>query len=266
MRAKKTAPSRRKISFAVNRDEVDVNSDWVDAVMAGPAPVVRETSPEVAADRQQVPVDPLPTLKFFSAHQNSSTDADTTTEAGCSSVEIPAAVAETASVEVSATVEANEEECDGTIPAQEHSGREAVTSDVANTATVDENAADQSPVRPHRALRRRPLARITDGLTPGQYSVYRLMYEEGKSGEGGDARLYRGGYADLVRLTGMSKRGIQNVVAELQAKHVISIQQKPGHHRTEMSVYAVLSAEKVLDMWFSYGWRYAAGKSKVLMA
>jgi hypothetical protein len=89
------------------------------------------------------------------------------------------------------------------------------------------------------------------------------MYE---AGEGGDnmPRLYRGGYADLGRLTGMSKRGIQNVVGELQVKQVICLYQKPGHHRNETSAYLVPAAERVLEIWFAHGWRHAAGKGKVL--
>ena len=31
MKPKKTAPLRRRISFAVDRDEIEINSDWVDA-------------------------------------------------------------------------------------------------------------------------------------------------------------------------------------------------------------------------------------------
>jgi hypothetical protein len=62
----------------------------------------------------------------------------------------------------------------------------------------------------------------------------------------------------------MSKRGIQNVVGELQAKKVIRIHQKPGHHRTETSAYVVPDADRVLQTWLSNGWRHAAGKSKVL--
>ena len=89
------------------------------------------------------------------------------------------------------------------------------------------------------------------------------MYDEGENSED-HARIFRGGYADLGRLTGMSKRGIQNVVGELRSKEVISIHRKPGHHRTETSAYIVPDAERVLETWLSKGWRHAAGKSKVL--
>src|ERR1051326_6032828 len=40
MKPKKTAPSRRRVSFAVDRAEIEINSDWVQAVMASPAPPV----------------------------------------------------------------------------------------------------------------------------------------------------------------------------------------------------------------------------------
>ena len=107
--------------------------------------------------------------------------------------------------------------------------------------------------------------RVTDGLTPGQYAVYSLMYEAGEPA-GDSSRIYKGGYADLGRLTGLSKRGIQNIVAELQAKQVITIHQQPGYHRTETSAYLVPEPAAVLRLWFSKGWRRALGKSKTLIS
>ena len=91
------------------------------------------------------------------------------------------------------------------------------------------------------------------------------MYEAGES-TGGPSRIYKGGYADLGRLTGLSKRGIQNIVAELQAKNVISIHQQPGYHRTETSAYLIPDTASVLQVWFSKGWRRALGKSKTLIS
>ena len=108
----------------------------------------------------------------------------------------------------------------------------------------------------------RPLHRITDGLTPGQWAVYSLMLANSGS-EAGD-RLYRGGYADLGRLTGLSKRGIQNVIAELQEKGVIRLHTHPGHHRLQTSAYIVPAPETVVASWHSRGWRFAIGKSKKL--
>ena len=90
------------------------------------------------------------------------------------------------------------------------------------------------------------------------------MYEAGDPATG-SSRIYKGGYADLGRLTGLSKRGIQNIVAELQAKEVIRIHQQPGYHRTETSAYLVPEAGTVLQAWFSKGWRRALGKSKALI-
>jgi hypothetical protein len=89
------------------------------------------------------------------------------------------------------------------------------------------------------------------------------MYEAGEDG-GGLSRIYTGGYADLRRLTGLSKRGIQNIVMELQTKQVLRIDQRPGYYRTETTAYLVPDDESVLKTWFSNGWRYALGKSKAL--
>lgn len=92
------------------------------------------------------------------------------------------------------------------------------------------------------------------------------MYEAGEgSSEAAGARIYKGGYADLGRLTGLSKRGIQNIVAELQQKQVIRIHQQPGYHRTETSAYMIPAPESVLRTWFGNGWRHAMGKSKTLV-
>jgi hypothetical protein len=94
------------------------------------------------------------------------------------------------------------------------------------------------------------------------------MYEAGTaepaSPEAG-SRIYRGGYADLCRLTGLSKRGIQNIVGELQDKQVVQIHQAPGYHRTETTAYRLPSAMAVVQAWAARGFRFAAGKSKTLM-
>jgi hypothetical protein len=91
------------------------------------------------------------------------------------------------------------------------------------------------------------------------------MYGAGES-TANSSRIYKGGYADLGRLTGLSKRGIQNIVAELQAKQAISIHQQPGYHRTETTAYLVPEAGAVVQLWFSKGWRRALGKSKTLIS
>ena len=48
MKAKKTAPSRRRVSFAVDRDEIEVNSDWVEAVMASPSRSPEPPAPDIS--------------------------------------------------------------------------------------------------------------------------------------------------------------------------------------------------------------------------
>jgi hypothetical protein len=131
----------------------------------------------------------------------------------------------------------------------------------AHTATVVEAAI----LKPVRQQKPRKIRTILDGLTPGQFTVYSLMWQKGEqAGEG--KRLYGGGYRALCDLTGMSKRGIQNVVAELQHKGVISIHQAPGYHRTQFSVYQVLGENEVLAYWKSQGYLFALGKGKELTA
>lgn len=137
----------------------------------------------------------------------------------------------------------------------------AINSSVEPFATVVNTAT----VAVRRTVRLRPIQRITDGLTPGQFSVYSLMFERGEHRPDSSMRLFRGGYVDLVRLTGLSKRGIQNVIAELQAKSVISIHQAPGYHRSQTTVYDVPPEQTILDRWFAKGLRYASGKSKNLV-
>jgi hypothetical protein len=89
------------------------------------------------------------------------------------------------------------------------------------------------------------------------------MFSNCEGDEGGEP-LYRGGYADIGRLTGLSKRGIQNVIGELQEKAVIRLHTPPGHHRLQTSAYIVPKPESVLTAWIERGWRFAMGKSKRL--
>jgi hypothetical protein len=176
---------------------------------------------------------------FFPPDINNATGTSSATAEDSPSVVETASVAENAGVAESApfTVEPITE-----IP-------------VAQNATVANHSS--------RAWKFRPLRRITDGLTPGQYAVYSLMFANSEGEEGGE-RLYRGGYADIGQLTGLSKRGIQNVIGELQEKAVIRLHTAPGHHRLQTSAYVVPKAESVLANWFSRGWRFAMGKSKRL--
>lgn len=291
MKAKKTAPLRRRISFAVDRDEIEINSDWVDAVMASPSASAHDPSPVVAFPAPAaVPDGAL----FFAPGKNSATEEQSSTGANsstgeeCTSVENSSAVDkvtpvekltavdEKAPVENYTTVAIFPTATDHLVYNQQQSPsayNQKGGPSVANNATVAPTATDEQystgapsvSTRDHRVARPRPIIRVTDGLTPGQYAVYSLMYEAGE-GTGGSFRIYKGGYADLGRLTGLSKRGIQNIVAELQAKHVISLHQQPGYHRTETSAYLIPDTGAVLQLWFSKGWRRALGKSKTLIS
>ena len=282
MKAKKTAPPRRRISFAVDRDEIEINSGWVDAVMTpSPAPVAGVAEPSSAPIPFPVPSAPLPSsgnggtdhAVFFVSDKNTATDAETTTGAECTAVEISSAVdkvapvAESTAVEYESPVE-KETTVAELVPLAPSNGNVAANKDTAveydAPAESFSTVAVSASTKDHRVSRPRRIVRITDGLTPGQYAVYSLMYEAGATA-GGLSRIYKGGYADLGRLTGLSKRGIQNIVAELQAKEVIRLHRQPGYHRTETSAYLVPEPEAVLSGWFSKGWRHALGKSKTLI-
>ena len=201
MNSKKSPRQRPRLSFAVDRDEIDISSDWVEAVMESPAPTVVEQPPFLAPETKT------------------------------------ATVANTSTVEVSATV--------------------AVTSTVEASATV---AVLRS--RPGRSFRPRLIRHLGDGLTGGQLNVYSAMHSRAALENG--ALLYKGGYSDLCAQTGLSKRGIQNVIAELLDKAVVTRHQPPGYHRSQMTIYRVLSEDEILLAWQSGGLRYAVGKSKTL--
>jgi hypothetical protein len=245
MKQKKPTPSRPKLSFTVDRTEFDISSDWVQAVMRPPSL-------------------PAPKDPFFSPGINNATDASLATGEKSPPVVEIAPAENSAGVANSATVE--------------HAGITHAASlenaaTVAIDATVSLSATHQAELRvadhatvvhnSPRTWKLRPLRRITDGLTPGQYAVYSLMFANNDAEEGGE-RLYRGGYADLGRLTGLSKRGIQNVIGELQEKAVIRLHTAPGHHRLQTSAYVVPKPDSVLATWFARGWRFAIGKSKRL--
>src|SRR6185437_9535604 len=206
MKPKKATPSKPKLNFAVDRSEFDISSDWVQAVMAQPS-----------LPRQEVP--------FFSSDANNATGAPSTTDAACATDERFAPVAATnpginpAAVDKEATVADS-----ATVAAKPISDAAGARLPIDYGSAVANNSTD-------RKWHLRPLRRVTDGLTPGQFAVYSLMLQDADSVEGGEA-MYRGGYADLVRLTGLSKRGIQNVISELQEKGVIRLHTAPGHHRS----------------------------------
>ena len=239
MRQKKQTPSKPKLSFTVDRSEFDISSEWVQAVMRPPSL-------------------PAPKAPFFSPDNNNATDTSSAT------VEQNAAVAEIAPEELNAGVAeiATDRHDNASVADNATVAPKIIRTDRAayKAAPVADNA---TVVNNHRAWKLRPLRRITDGLTPGQYAVYSLIFENAEAGKGGE-RLYRGGYADIGRLTGLSKRGIQNVIAELQEKGAIRLDQAPGHHRLQTSGYAVLKPEAILTAWLARGWRFSMGKSKRL--
>ncbi len=265
MKPKKTTPSKPKLSFTVDRSEFDISSDWVQAVMAPPSLPAREAP-------------------FFSPPINNATDAEESTGANAVAVPESDAVSKIAAVSESVPVLENVSGAENAVTvaknapventatvavniSEEQNAPVVKTVAVINDPPVDENATVINPAavanNASRLWKLRPLRRITDGLTPGQYAVYSLMLESCETTEGGE-QLYRGGYADLGRLTGLSKRGIQNVIGELQEKAVIRLHTAPGHHRMQTSAYLVPRPESVLQTWYGRGWRYAVGKSKKL--
>ena len=240
MKQKKPSQSKPKLSFTVDRSEFDISSDWVQAVMRPPALPARSAP-------------------FFSPDINNATEASSAT------VVQNAAVAKSAPEELNTGVAEIATDWHDSAPVVDNAtvATEIIPNDRAaayKAASVAENA---TVANNSRVWKLRPLRRITDGLTPGQYAVYSLIFENAEAGKGGE-RLYRGGYADIGRLTGLSKRGIQNVIAELQEKGAIRLDQAPGHHRLQTSGYAVLKPEAILTAWFARGWRFATGKSKRL--
>ena len=243
MKSRNPARPRSKLSFAVDRSEIDISSDWVQSIMRPPrrpSPAREEADNETATVEPVVPGAGNTTVEQSATGSENATvelfgETHAATVAGITPVADIATVAKSASVEKIATV------------------------DYSATGAV-------SAGRPNRALRLRPIRRITDGLTSGQFTVYTLMFEQAQpAGEGQGNRLYRGGYADLCRLSGLSKRGVQNVVAELLQKGVISIHRPPGYHKTETTVYSVPAGEAILSSWFRRGLCYAVGKSKRLI-
>jgi hypothetical protein len=283
MKAKKTAPPRRRISFAVDREEIEINSDWVEAVMASPTPpVVPFPAPPLPAV-PATPVATVPERDFFAPVENHATGEVAATGEKCSTAENRAPEegfhtgansdtgARTAAGEQTATGEVRTTGAVLITGTKFTTGAHIATdaksvelfATVANEEPVAEVAAVERWPKKQRTSRPRPILRITDGLTTGQYAVYSLMYEAGQGAEA-NSRIYSGGYADLGRLTGLSKRGIQNIVGELQAKQVIRLHRQPGYHRTETSAYVVPEPAAVLQVWYSSGWRHALGKSKTL--
>src|SRR4051794_15861464 len=194
MRAKKTAPPRRRISFAVDREEIEINSDWVEAVMASPTP---PAVPFPAPPLPAVPATPVATAPFSAPVENAATGEIPATGEDYSTAEngapgesshteaISDTGAETAAEEQTATGEVRT--TGAVLITEKKSTTGAYIATVAEPvelfATVEneEPVAEAAAVEPwpkkQRTLRPRPILRITDGLTTGQYAVYSLMYE-----------------------------------------------------------------------------------------
>lgn len=240
--------AKPKLSFSVDRDEFEISSDWVQAVMAQPS-----------LPRREGP--------FFSPAINNATDTLLSTEEFTPTGAINPPVEKDATGTLDATVAVSlEQDTTGANNATVvEPVRETVPAfaEVAPAGPVPTNSSTVVNNSPGRVWKMKPIRRITDGLTPGQFAVYSMMWSNAEPGQGGE-RIYHGGYADLGRLTGLSKRGIQNVIAELQEKIVIHLHTPPGHHRSQTSAYRVPSAEAVVGRWYERGWRFAVGKNKRL--
>ena len=232
MKARNSPRPASKVSFAVDRDEIDISSEWVDEVLRRQPAGVKQARSTVqpsatvaspASVAQNATVEPKPRVENNATEEQNATVAENTTVVHEDTVEAPAPVAGNATV--------------------------------AYTATVAISKSEKI----------KPLRKITDGLTPAQFTLYSLMYSHGEP-EGGEdsSRLYRGGYKDLCDLSGLSKRGVQNVIRELLDKRVIELHQAPGYHRTQTSVYRVFAEREVMSAWWNAGFRYAVGKGKAL--
>lgn len=248
-----------------------------------PAPSPAPPQPPVTADfksdnENNATVEPASTVALPSPVENNTSVADNSPVANNAAVANNATAEDNttgalfggshpATVENNATVSRSNDSTVELYATVEQNSPVALNATVAITAPVESTATvvNIATVAARRTVRLRPIQRITDGLTPGQFSVYSLMFERGESRPQTTLRLFRGGYVDLVRLTGLSKRGIQNVIAELQAKSVITIHQAPGYHRSQTTVYEVPAEQTILDRWFTKGLRYASGKSKNLV-
>lgn len=282
MKSVSKARSKHKLSFAVNREDIDISSDWVQAIMQpASAPKSLREGGKAIVDEKTATVAESATVAVSATVENPATAANNPTEENNATVENKTTVEKKATgarfggrfiatVADNATVAVCGAPSSSALPPGKAVVRIEKPATVVEKATVAENAtvalSKHPATTPARMLRLRPIRRVTDGLTPGQYAVYSLMYERGEEAIGSATRIYRGGYLDICRLTGLSKRGVQNVIAALQAKAVIGIEQAPGHHKSQTTIYRVASEQQVLESWFALGLRYAAGKSKNLIA
>src|SRR4051812_43578773 len=109
MKLKKTAPPRRRVSFAVDRDEIEINSDWVEAVMAYPPPAASGPSPasdgaaQFPAPLQTLDIAP-PTDRLGVPPENNATEEENAAGAGSSPVAMEPTVANNEPLAYSPTV------------------------------------------------------------------------------------------------------------------------------------------------------------------
>ena len=215
-RKKSEATAHRKLSFSVNREDIETRSDWASAV-------IDQCRPQGAAP------DPA-------------SNPDAVTED------------ETATVANHATQSRDSGESMATASNVEDQAPDADAATAAHSATV----------APGSVKGLRPLRHLADGLTPGQFTLYTLMYEGGReTGEG--SRLFRAGYAELGRLSGLSKRGIQNIVDALEQKSAVSVETAPGYRRTETTAYRVYSGSRIVQKWHEDGYQYVLPKGRQLV-
>lgn len=144
---------------------------------------------------------------FFGADEKNATGTNTAPGAGCTSVENTASVENIASVvqntpvkdltpvELSTPVEhtatvkeniPNKIEPQSTVSPRSSRSLADYGATVASSLPVAKTPTGKvlASTKDHRLPRARPIVRITDGLTPGQYAVYSLMYEAGKAPAG----------------------------------------------------------------------------------
>jgi hypothetical protein len=327
---KPAQPRPKRVSFAVDREEIDISADWVPAVLrplregddestvdknatvaevatvAGVATVARfgETHLELAREAwngnntatvvESATVVPVEALLYpFSPSTEVVTECeesgkgnnpqatanticgveDTATDALKATVEKSATVEKIATVETTVAIASDSRdgllsETEDPCPSQaigEGSGPSRAaenTATVANETTVVFLATVQTVAS--LPVNAKPIHTAMSALTPGQWLVYRALLEAGQQDRNGRT-LFEGGYHDLCRRTGMSKRGVQNVIAELQAKGAVERYRLPGHHRSQPTVYQIWPEPVLLRRWSEAGYSHVLGKSRILL-
>ena len=215
-RKKPEATAHRKLSFSVNREDIETRSDWASAVIDQCRP--SGAAPDPASNPDAVAGDEAATVANHAIQVRDSSGSTVTA------------------------------------PNVESQAPDADVATAAQCATAAVGSV--------KGLR--PLRHLADGLTPGQFTLYTLMYERGlETGEG--SRLFRAGYAELGRLSGLSKRGIQNIVDALEQKSAVSVETAPGYRRSETTAYRVYSGSRIVQKWHEHGYWYVLPKGRQLV-